>query len=80
LSAVLHAAEGSFVQVVRDGVIDTRPVRVGLKADGRAEILDGVAPGEDVVAISGTFVRHGDRVRPVPADMPAGPAASIQRH
>jgi hypothetical protein len=72
LSAVLHASDGSFVQIVRDGIIDTRPVRVGLKADGRAEILDGVAPGEDVVAISGTFVRHGDRVNPVVAQSAAG--------
>jgi HlyD family secretion protein len=72
LSAVLHASDGSFVQIVRDGIIDTRPVRIGLKADGRAEILDGVAPGEDVVAISGTFVRHGDRVNPVVAKSAAG--------
>ncbi|GEO37013.1 hemolysin secretion protein D [Skermanella aerolata] len=66
LSSVLYRPEGSIVQVVRDGVVETRSVTVGLKADGKAEIRQGIEPGEQVIAISGTFVRDGDKVTPVP--------------
>jgi multidrug efflux pump subunit AcrA (membrane-fusion protein) len=70
LSAVLYRSgqeQGTAsVQVVKDGVVETRRVTVGLKADGRAEIRDGLTPGETVVAVAGSFVRNGDRVTPVP--------------
>ncbi|UEM01599.1 efflux RND transporter periplasmic adaptor subunit [Skermanella rosea] len=72
LSAVLNRPEGAVVQVVRDGIVETRPVTVGLKAEGKAEIREGLSPGEDVIAVSGTFVRGGDRVTPAPQS----PAAS----
>ena len=62
LSAVLFQPDGAMVQVVRDGVVDSRRVQVGLRANGQAEIKEGLKPGEDVVAVSGTFVRGGDRV------------------
>ena len=52
--------------MVRDGVVETRSVTLGLKADAKAEIRKGIDPGEQVIAISGTFVRDGDRVTPVP--------------
>jgi len=66
LSSVLYRPEGAIIQVVRDGVVETRSVTVGLKADGKAEIRKGIEPGEQVIAISGTFVRDGDKVTPVP--------------
>jgi len=66
LSSVLYRPEGPIIQVVRDGIVETRPVTVGLKADGKAEIRKGINPGEQIIAISGTFVRDGDRVTPVP--------------
>ncbi len=66
LSAVLFQPDGAVVQVVRDGVVDTRRVQVGLRAAGQAEITAGLRPGEDVVSVSGTFIRGGDRVTPVP--------------
>lgn len=67
LSAVLFQPGGAVVQVVRDGVVETRPVKVGLRSGGTAEIVDGLAPGEAVVAVSGTFIRGGDRVTAVAA-------------
>jgi HlyD family secretion protein len=67
LSAVLFAASGPVVQVVKDGVVETRRVEVGLRAEGRVEIRAGVAEGEQVVAVSGTFLRAGDRVTAVAA-------------
>jgi HlyD family secretion protein len=74
LSAVLYRHDGAVIQVVRDGIVETRSVTVGLKADGKAEVRKGVDPGEQVIAISGTFVRDGDRVTPVP--LSTGPGQS----
>ncbi|MFC3168403.1 efflux RND transporter periplasmic adaptor subunit [Paracoccus fontiphilus] len=65
--AVLADDAGERVQVVRDGVVETRPVRAGLLWDGRREIIEGVAQGDPVIARSGAFFRTGDQVRPVPA-------------
>ena len=62
-SAVLADDGGERVQVVRNGVVETRPVRAGLLWDGRREIIEGVALGEQVIARSGAFFRTGDRVR-----------------
>jgi RND family efflux transporter MFP subunit len=75
LSSVLYRPEGAIIQVVRDGIVETRSVTVGLKADGKAEIRKGIAPGEQVIAISGTFVRDGDRVTPVP--LSAAPVSAV---
>ncbi len=71
LSAVLFDPDGAHVQVVRDGTVQTRAVTVTLRNAGRALLGSGVQPGEAVVAVSGTFVRDGDRVTPVAAQPPA---------
>lgn len=71
LSAVLFQPGGAVVQVVRDGTVETRPVRIGLRSGGTAEVTEGLAPGEAVVAVSGTFIRGGDRVTPVAAPVAA---------
>lgn len=67
LSSVLFQPSGPVVQVVRDGVVETRPVTIGLRSGGQAEIVAGLERGAQVVAVSGTFVRDGDRVTAVPA-------------
>lgn len=72
LSAVLAGPDGAAAQVVRDGVVETRRVRLGLQDALRVEVLDGLREGEQVVAVSGTFVRDGDRVKPVGATVPTG--------
>ena len=72
LSAVLFGPDGPRVQVVANGVVETRQVRLGLRDAARAEVLDGVKSGETVVAVSGSFVRDGDKVSPVPAKPTAG--------
>ena len=66
LSAVLFQPDGAVIQVVRDGVVDSRRVKVGLRSATQAEIMDGLAENEAIVRVSGTFVRAGDRVTAVP--------------
>lgn len=66
-SAVLYGANGAVVQVVIDGRVRTRAVKLGLTQGGNVEIRDGLAAGENVIARSGTFLRDGDAVRAMPA-------------
>ncbi|MCZ0962084.1 efflux RND transporter periplasmic adaptor subunit [Paracoccus benzoatiresistens] len=70
--AVLADDAGERVQVVKNGTVESRPVRAGLLWDGRREITEGLALGEAVIARSGAFFRTGDQVRPVAAER-AGP-------
>jgi hypothetical protein len=65
LSAVLFTNEGPRVQVVKDGVVQTRAITTGIRTGNTVEALSGLEPGESVVTISGTFLRHGDRVTPI---------------
>lgn len=65
LSSVQYQGDGARVQVVVDNRIVTRPVKTGLAAGDRVEITQGIADGDLVVARAGTFLRDGDRVRPV---------------
>jgi RND family efflux transporter MFP subunit len=69
-SAILYDADGASVQIVQGGKVATRRVKLGLTAGGVAEVREGLAEGDHVVAKSGTFLRDGDLVRPVFA--PAG--------
>lgn len=61
-TAVLADAGGERVQVVRDGVVETRAVRAGLLWQGQREITQGLAEGETVITRAGGFFRSGDRV------------------
>ncbi len=66
-SGALQYAENGTTSVlaVLDGVVRARPVKVGLVAGARTEIVEGLTAGEMVVARSGTFLRDGDVVKPV---------------
>ena len=68
LSAVLYRQDGTFVQVIRNDKVATRRVRVGLVRGASAVVQDGVADGDLVVAVAGTFLRDGDAAKPVVAD------------
>jgi HlyD family secretion protein len=67
-SAVFYRTEGPSVQIVRDGIIETRRVRVGYQSDTDTEIREGLSEGDLVVANAGSSLRDGDKVEPVPAD------------
>ncbi|MBB3235145.1 efflux RND transporter periplasmic adaptor subunit [Phyllobacterium endophyticum] len=65
LSAVVYRGTSALVQVVKDGVIESRDVELGIRDHRSIEVLQGLAEGEDVVARAGTFVANGDRVTPI---------------
>lgn len=67
-SAVTYRTEGTSVQVVRENVIETRKVQIGLHSDDDTEIRDGLREGDTVVANAGSSLRDGDRVKPIVAD------------
>jgi multidrug efflux pump subunit AcrA (membrane-fusion protein) len=62
-AAVQFRTEGTSVQVVRNRLVETRRVRVGLHNDLNVEIRDGVREGETIVANAGTSLRDGDQVQ-----------------
>ncbi|MCH9808115.1 MAG: efflux RND transporter periplasmic adaptor subunit [Alphaproteobacteria bacterium] len=71
LAAVLFDGDKAYVQKVADGKIVSSPVVLGLTSKNQIEIVSGLANGDTVVAKAGTFLRNGDRVRPVLKDQHA---------
>jgi multidrug efflux pump subunit AcrA (membrane-fusion protein) len=67
-SAVLYRTGGASVLVVRDDVVETRLVQVGLHSDTATEIREGLQLGDLVIANAGSSLRDGDKVRPVVSD------------
>ncbi len=67
LSAVLFDPDGAHVQVVENGLVATHAVTIALRSGGQVLLSAGVDAGQPVAAVSGTFVRDGDRVTPMDA-------------
>jgi HlyD family secretion protein len=65
LSAVMYGPSGAYVLAVVEDTVARRRVRLGLAVDGKVEVREGPAAGALVVAKAGTFLREGDRIRPV---------------
>jgi|HubBroStandDraft_4_1064222.scaffolds.fasta_scaffold36659_1 multidrug efflux pump subunit AcrA (membrane-fusion protein) len=63
-SAVTYRTEGTSVQVIRNGIVETRRIRTGLRSDTDIEIRDGVTEGDVLVASAGTSLHDGDAVKP----------------
>ncbi|MBP7149212.1 MAG: efflux RND transporter periplasmic adaptor subunit, partial [Acidobacteria bacterium] len=62
--AVLRGSEvQNFVYVVEDGVAKVRAVKVGLRQDGQARIVEGLRGGEQVITEGMALVRDGAPVR-----------------
>jgi HlyD family secretion protein len=65
-----QAAADAVVLVARDGRVEERPVRVGLRTLEAAEVLEGLSAGETV--LRGSTLRPGSRVRAaIDDDLPA---------
>jgi multidrug efflux pump subunit AcrA (membrane-fusion protein) len=66
-SAVRYRTQGTSVQVVRDNIIETKLVQIGLHSDTDTEIVSGVHEGDMIVANAGSSLRDGDKVTPIVA-------------
>jgi RND family efflux transporter MFP subunit len=64
-----RAVLGDHVWVVKGNVVRRRAVKVGLRNLERAEILDGLKEGEQVVVADQDLCRPGQRVRAVTVNM-----------
>jgi len=68
-AAILYSADSRpSVLVVQGDKVVAREVTIGLRSGDLVEITKGINEGEHVVAKAGTFLRDGDRVRPVAPD------------
>jgi HlyD family secretion protein len=68
ITAVGAGPEGTTVMRVVDGVVERVPVVTGMRDSGLVEIVSGLEPGDLVVTKAASFVRDGDRIRPVGED------------
>ena len=64
-AAIQYTDRGPTVQLVKEGRVEVRPIKVGLTSGGRTEIKSGLMDRDMVVAKAGTFLRDGDAVRPI---------------
>ncbi|KMO33180.1 RND transporter MFP subunit [Methylobacterium variabile] len=71
LASVVYGPSGPTVLVVNGERVEARAIRTGLSAGGFIEARDGVRAGDAVVARAGSFLRDGDRVRPIYPALPA---------
>lgn len=72
--AVLGATGARSVYVVKSGLAERRPVRVGNDIDGRLEVYSGLALGDTVIVAGNSMVREGGEVRIVDPLSPDAPS------
>jgi HlyD family secretion protein len=71
-SALLYRDNDVYLQIVKDGVVESRTVKTGARAGGFVEIAEGLAESEEVVARAGTFIANGDHVTAVLVEQTTG--------
>lgn len=62
------ALDHQTVQVVKNNIVETRRVQVGLFSDTHIEVREGLSEGEIIVANAGTSLHDGDRIKMMFAD------------
>jgi len=65
MTSVNMGRDGADVLKIEDGIATRTAVTTGIREGGKVEIVDGLAPGDLIVAKAGAFVRDGDRISPV---------------
>lgn len=71
---VRYSAEGASIMVVGDGdIVKTTQVRIGRRANGYVELIDGPPAGSRVLLGAQGFVLDGDQVTPIDATAEATP-------
>jgi multidrug efflux pump subunit AcrA (membrane-fusion protein) len=60
--SVFAQTSGTSVQIVHNGKVETRVVKLGLSSDTKFEIREGLGEGDIVVANAGASLHDGDQV------------------
>lgn len=76
--AVARLPEGDSVMVVKDGKATQRAVKVGGQQNGQWVVLEGLQPGEQVMADGFQKMMFGAPLKAVPWQAPKGSAAAEQ--
>ena len=71
VSAAGGGSDGATALLVTDGTVHVTKIVTGIRDGGRIEVVQGLEPGATVVTKAGAFVRDGDKINPVPADVQA---------
>ncbi len=79
-SSVATGPDGSYVYVVRDGVLDRVPVKTGIRSGTSVEIVSGLKGGEEVVAALDPELTDGQAVKAVLERSNADNAAIAANH
>jgi multidrug efflux pump subunit AcrA (membrane-fusion protein) len=61
--AVLRSSEGTSVQLVRNGIVETKRVQLGLSSVDTYEIKSGIEKSDIIVAHAGSSLHDGDVVQ-----------------
>jgi membrane fusion protein (multidrug efflux system) len=67
--------EEFFVYKVAEGAARRVPVKIGVRRDAKVEIVEGIAPGDQVVTAGMRLSRDGQPVRVLSPDAARGDAA-----
>jgi RND family efflux transporter MFP subunit len=66
IEAITHNKSGSTVFLVtKDGVVEERPVTLGIETPDSVEILTGAREGDQVVVSGRTEIKSGEAVEPI---------------
>jgi len=61
--SVVHRPAGTVVYVIKNDVAEQRAVKTGLRKDGKIEILEGLAEGEQIAVDGASFLADNTRVQ-----------------
>lgn len=59
-----HDSQGSYVLLLRDDVVERRPVNTGVTSISEVQVTNGLAEGDQIALPSDTPLQPGDRVMP----------------
>jgi len=74
--AILPQGEKLFVYVIEDGKASLKPVQLGLRKEGRVEVVSGIAPGDVVITAGAQKIGPGAPVQAINLAPPPAPAAA----
>ncbi len=63
LTAIYQTGDTPHLWVIKDGIVNFRPVKVGAFGDGKVQILEGLQDGDVVVTAGVQKLREGEKVR-----------------